>query len=105
MPPIGQDRPQDSFEARETRLGCLAKTRTGDSPRPIAGHVTAKPRHPNAAFGDRPGTGLRKQGVESCEQVSSGVEPITGSGASVMRYWTLRLGREAPPCILSRDDD
>jgi len=35
--------------------------------------------------------------------VSSGVEPTTGSGASVMRcYWALRLGREAPPCILSR---
>ena len=34
--------------------------------------------------------------------MSSGVEPITGTGASVMRYWALRLGREAPPCILSR---
>jgi hypothetical protein len=44
-----------------------------------------------------------RQRVESCEQVSSGVEPITGGGASVMRYWALRLGREAPPCMLSRE--
>ena len=34
---------------------------------------------------------------------SSGVEPITGSGASVMRHWALRLGREARPCIRSRE--
>ena len=38
----------------------------------------------------------------AASNVSSGVEPITGSGASVMRHWALRLGREAPPCILSR---
>ena len=41
--------------------------------------------------------------LRAVSNVSSGVEPITGSGASVMRcYWALRLGREAPPCILSR---
>ena len=42
------------------------------------------------------------RGSRTANNVSSGVEPITGSGAGVMRYWALRLGREAPPCILSK---
>jgi hypothetical protein len=42
------------------------------------------------------------RGVENCEQRVVGRRAHrTGSGASVIRYWALRLGREAPPCILS----
>ena len=96
MPPVGQNRLQDLFEAR-----CLAKTRTSDSLRPIAGQVAAKPRHPNAALGDRSASDWGSKEARAASNVSSGVKPITGSGASVMRYWALRLGREAPPCILS----
>jgi hypothetical protein len=59
-PPVGQNRAQDSFEAREAVGGRSRENSPSDSLRPIAGHVAAKPRHPNAAFGDRPGIGLGK---------------------------------------------
>jgi hypothetical protein len=62
----------------------------------------------------RPRLGLRPSAIapvsdwasresRAASNESSGVEPITGSGASVMRHWALRLGREARPCIRSRE--
>ena len=75
--------------------------RASDSLKPSGAHLATKARY--APIGDRAGIGRASRGSRTASNVSSGGEPITGSGASVMRcYWALRLGREAPPCILSR---
>ena len=85
------------IRSRPARLGCgcLAKTLTSDSLRPIAGACDGQ-----ASASQR---GLRRPPRHRTEEV--GGQELRASlvrrrAYNRRRYWALRLGGEAPPCIL-----
>ena len=103
MPPVGQNRAQDLFEAREAvGKGGLAKTRPAILCGPLQGMSRPSPGVPTRPSATAQASDWASRELRAASNVSSSIEPITGGGASVMRYWALRLGREARPCILSR---
>ena len=81
--------------------GVLAKTRPAILCGPLQGKWRPSPGIPTRPSATAQASDWGSKEARAASNVSSGVEPITGSGASVMRCWALHLGREAPPCILS----
>jgi hypothetical protein len=83
--------------ARLTR-GCggepIRAERASDSLKPSGAHLATKARY--APIGVRAGIGQGKQGIENSEQRVVGRRAYNRAAAA------LHLGREAPPCILSR---